>query len=675
MAFTAKQFWPTLSGSALATEVKAKCERYFKAAEQYGMIARWREGNANNFMADDSISTNGMIKLDLGTKKDPKIKIKVPESRSLARQTLAFYRQNDTSFQVVSTTGDQRSVMASEIGEKAVEYLRNEHVKPILQKFADKALRYGTANTHIRWDDQAGDDVEETIDVPALDPITGEPVVDPVTAAPVMTQAKVAGKSGAPYIEVGGPFDACYDPIIGEKAHWAVAIERTNIYVLANKFPLLADQILARGTSDPFKQYRLHELSDEMLGSNDGDCFALHFYYVDSPELKGGKYALILDDLVLLEMPCPLKAGRNPVRILLTSEYDDCAFSFCDMWATMPVEDALNRLRSAELTNAAAFANQGLYREKGTRPVAEQYSRGGMRDIEGDRGSQPPKAIAPEPMTPGASELGKELLACLPRISGFGDVSRGRIEGTTSGAHANVFETITARNLSLVENQLIDHETELVNDLLRLIQTEGNTQFIAEIAGKGGSLAARMFAPDDISTLRRVVARPVPEAMRNSNARLALVEVTEKIVDPMEKAKAIQMVLRGDDEYGKNDSSAVNLIAQENEWLLTGEKPDLIPVISENLYAHLIDHQAAFSRLLTQPNPDPAAVARFTQHIDATTEMMEQQSPLLAMAMGYPPPPVVPGNPAFIFEQRRQQANMMLNPQPVLPPSDKQVPQ
>lgn len=686
MSLVGKPFWATKTGKELVDEAKMKAKRYFEACERMGLLARWRQQYAIYYMRDPYNKASyfqDSSMLAIGTKQKPEISIQVPEVRALLRQQLAFILAEPISFECVASTGAQRNVMSSEVGEKALNYVYSEHIKPSMREFAELVNTYGCGATHLRWNSSGGDKIERV--VPVIDEATGEPPVNPQTGLQITDQQgqplthTTSVKSGAPYINVCDPSMFAMDPIIGPKANWMIAFERTNLYVLAGQYaaqdPALASKILEQTQADEFQMYRLCPgMWTEVYGHDEGDVIVIHLYYADSPELPGGRYALCVGDLVLTEpnTPCPLQAGRLPIRPLMTAKFTDCALSFADAFGIGPIEEALNRVRSSELNNYAYYGKQTRWREDSTRVIPGDDQN--TREVVGPRGSAPPRMLEIQPMPQGADDMKKDLLTALPRISGFSDVSRGTmVEQTTSGAHAQVFEAITARNLSLPQNDFIVHQQEVANDMLSMLQNFGNTAFIAEIAGKDGGQLAREFSPQDLSTLRRLVAKAVPESMRGPMARLQLIEATKDIEDPIERAKAIQMILRGDDEFGRNDSRQINLIAIENERLIAGDVK-VTAVISQNHIAHMVDHQAALDYLLSQENPDVGAIDRITQHMTQHAQLLQNADPVMCKALGYPDPPILPGNAAFIFAQRMQQAQMMLNPQETPDPISGMVP-
>lgn len=686
MSLVGKTFWAKNVGKALVDEAKLRARRYFEACERIGLISRWRQQYAIYYMRDPynkAAFFQDSSTLSLGSKQRPEISIQVPEVRSLLRQQLAFVLAEPISFQCVASTGAQRNVMSSEVGEKAINYVYNEHCRPKMREFAEIAFTYGMGATHLRWNQSGGDDISRT--TPLLDPTTGQPPIDPMSGGPLVDpntghpfmQTTVV-KSGAPFIDVCDPTMFAMDPMIGTKANWIIGFERTNLYVVAGQYaannPELYDAIMSQPTTDEFQAYRLCPgMWSELYGADEGDLIVQHLYYADSPEMGGGKYALCVGDLVLTadNEKCPLQAGRLPIRPLITAKFTDNALSFADSFGLGPIEEALNRTRSSELNNIAYYGKQTRWREQSTMVIPGDDAQ--TRELVGPRGSAPPKMVDINPMPQTSKELKQELITSLPRVSGFSDVSRGTmVQDTTSGAHAQVFEAITARNLSLPQNDFTAHEQEVANDMLSMLQNFGNTAFIAEIAGEDGEALAREFAPQDLSTLRRLVAKAVPESMRGPMARLQLVDATKEIEDPKERAKAVQMILRGDDEYGRNDSRSLNLIAIENERLISGSAK-VTAVISQNHVAHLADHQAALDYLLSQENPDVEAIDRLTQHIQQHAQLLENADPVLSKALGYMDPPILPGNAAFIFAQRQAQAQAMLNPQNVPNPATGQV--
>src|ERR1044071_1171396 len=121
MALLSKEYWARKQGADLVAEVRKKVKRHFDAADGLGLIAQWREHYSRYYMQNGKNIRSG-TQLDLGTRKRPEVNINVPEMRSLLRQQLAFLLAEPISFQCISNTGAQRSVMGSEVGEKAVNY-------------------------------------------------------------------------------------------------------------------------------------------------------------------------------------------------------------------------------------------------------------------------------------------------------------------------------------------------------------------------------------------------------------------------------------------------------------------------------------------------------------------------------------------------------------------------
>jgi hypothetical protein len=652
-------FWAQKPPDELAVDVNAKIRRYFEAMEQIGLITRLRAQYRLYFMRDLETGADVSM-LSVGDRSRPKITLQLPEMRQGLRKQLAFIRQEKTGFVAVAAAGGQSSVVGSEFAEKALTYVYEQNIAPEIYGFAETAFVYAAAATHLRWNTRKGDDIETIATQPGPD---GKPVPQmrfdeqQQAVVPVMTRIK----SGAPFVDALDPTMFAMDPLIGPKANWMVAFERSNVYALAAAFQ---DESIYDCTShDPFEQYRLTD-SLRSYGKNEGDVMVTHFYYTDSPELPDGRHAIFVGSKPVFDQPrCPLRSGRNPVRVLSTGKFTDNAFSFGDSFGQAAIDQALTKLRSTEANNAARHGKVRLWRGQATRPDTDEVQSDDVTVYVG--GDHAPEYIAPPPTGEVIKDLKQDLLDSSSRVSGFSPISAGDTS-TTSGQHVREYEHITQRNLSLPSSQLLEHEVELANDVLELLRANATAGFVAEIAGPDGMTSARMFTPDDLSSLRRITARGVPDAARSAIARVGLVELTAKIPDPIERGKAMSFILRGDDEYGKSDLDETSLVALENERLITGEAP-AYALVTQDQQAHMMGHAAGLDRLLQSPNPDVAAIDRFTQHIEKHGDCIKNQDPVTNMALGYPPPPVLPGNPAFEFEASRLQAQNMLGmmmPQP-----------
>jgi hypothetical protein len=647
-----REFWAQKPADDLAVDVNAKIRRYFEAMEQIGLIQRLRAQYRLYFMR--SLETGADVSmLGTGDRRNPKVTLQLPEMRQGLRKQLAFIRQEKTGFMAVAAAGGQSSVVGSEFAEKALTYVYEQNIAPEIYGFAETAFVYAAAATHLRWNSRKGEDIETVATAPGPD---GKPVPQmrfdeaQQTVVPVMTRVK----SGAPFVDSLDPTMFAMDPQIGVKANWAVAFERSNIYALAAAFQ---DESIYDCTShDPFEQYRL---TDALItyGRNEGDVMVTHFYYADSPELPDGRHSIFVGSRPIYDQPrCPLRSGRLPVRVLSTGKYTDNAFSFGDSFGQAAIDQALTKIRSTEATNVARHSRVRLWRGQATRPDSEEAANDDVTVYVG--GDSAPEYIVPPPAAEGLQLLKQDLIDSSSRVSGFSPVSAGST-GTTSGQHVREYEHITQRNLSLPSSQLLDHEVELANDVLELLRANASAGFVAEIAGPDGMTSAKMFTPDDLSTLRRIVGRGVPDAARSAIARVGLVELVSKIPDPIERGKAMSFILRNDDEYGKTDLDETSLVALENERLTTGEAP-VFAVVTQDQQAHLMGHAAGLDRLLQAPQPDPEAIARYQEHIAKHGDCIRNQDPLTNMALGYPPPPLLPGTPAFQFEANRLQAQTML---------------
>jgi hypothetical protein len=331
------------------------------------------------------------------------------------------------------------------------------------------------------------------------------------------------------------------------------------------------------------------------------------------------------------------------------------------------MDQALTKLRSTEATNAARLGRIRLWRGQATRPDTDEAMSDSITVYVG--GDAAPEYIPPPPAADIIGTLKQDLIESSHRLSGFSPVSAGQAS-TTSGAHVREYEHITQRNLSLPSAQLLEHEVALANDVLELLRANATHGFIAEISGPDGSISAQMFAPDDMSSIRRVTAKAAPDAARGAIARVGLVELISKIPDPVEQQKAWAFILRGDDQYGKAADSESNLIELENERLISGDA-QVYAVATQNQQRHIFEHAAGLNKLLQSDNPDPEAIGRFNEHISKHTDLIRVQDPLVNEALQLPPPPMLPGTPAFMLQAQLQQAQMMLAP-PAPPPTDEE---
>src|ERR1700759_1809250 len=293
-------YWAKLPADELRTTLEDKERRYFEAAQRRGLRAMWAIAWAQYYGTDPANPSDLATQTTSRTGPEQEfVRFRINEVRSFIKQANVIAMGDRPAFQCLVLNSDHDALSSVEIADSIVEYL---YKKELGENRERECLEidgvFGAAYAHLRWDFEGGDDVKTM--QPVLDQ-QGQAVMDPMTGQPA--QMPITRKSGAPYVDVGAPWDVVLDSNSREMK-WCMVRERASKWEIAATYPDQSDDILASAGIDQWCVERLFGYDYD--NDNDDDCIVKHFYHPKCRALPNGRYMGTCGNVVLWDLPCPV---------------------------------------------------------------------------------------------------------------------------------------------------------------------------------------------------------------------------------------------------------------------------------------------------------------------------------------------------------------------------------
>ena len=409
-----------------------------------------------------------------------------------------------------------------------------------------------------------------------------------------------------------------------------------NRFDLAAKFPEQADDILRMETKDQKERY---DFNGAFYDESD-DIAVYEFYHKRTESIPEGRYVLFVDaDVVLMDAPMPYR--ELPVYRVSPADILGTPYGYSDTFDILPIQDAINSLYSAILTNQNAFAVQSILSPRGADISAEQVSTG-MNFIEYN-----PQVGKPEPLqltatSPETFNFISMLERTAETISGVNSVSRGNPESSLKSGNA----------LALVQAMALQFASGLQQSYVKMIEDVGTGTVnmlkdfaavprVAMIVGESNKSYMKEFSGDDLTNVNRVIVdagNPLAKTtagrvqMAEQMLQMGLIKNPEQYIGVINHGK-IETMTDGIDKQ-------LMLTKSENEKMIAGEKPTA--VFTEPHSLHIREHRD----VLSDPDlkKDPELIDRVQAHIQEHILLLQPPDPNILNILGEQPlaPPKAP---------------------------------
>ena len=576
----------------------------------------WDAYYGNYYNSDHSISFSG--------EQGELANIAINHYRNIGEHTVRMITANRPAFQARSVNTDAKSQIQTTLANGLLEYyMREKKLERYLRVAVESAVILSAGYIKMEWDSTGG----EIYDYIDFEPKEGEENKGPI---PVYEgDVKFSNLS---------PFDVVFDNSKESPYDhdWVLCRSFKNKFDLIAQYPEQEKEIL--GLENKFK-----EGDNKILFSGvdeNYDVPVYEFYHKRTPSVQEGRYMLFLNSTVILN-DSPLPYRNIPVYRISPSDVLGTPYGYTIMFDLLPIQEALNSVHSAVLTNISAHAVSNILNPKGNGVTVNQIE-GGMNFIEYDKEFGKPETLNLLNTPAEVYNYMEKLEKTMEIISAINSVVRGDPQASLkSGTSLALVQSQALQFISSLQQSYIHLIEDVGTGLLHLLRDFASVPRIAAISGISNRTKMKSFTGDDISSVNRVVvdagnALASTPAGRSQIAQdllqMGLIKTPEAYLSVLNTGKLETMV------EGQNDE--LILVKDENERLVSGDEP--VSALSyDDHQLHIKTHRCVLSDSTLRH--DPELVQRVNQHILEHYNLMLTTDPQLLMIMGQQPPqPMMP---------------------------------
>lgn len=586
------------------------------------------------------------------------VNIPINHYRNIATHILVMITANRPTMEARSVNTDYKSIVQTQLANGLLDYyMREKRLEKYLKTAIEYAIVLSAGYIKMEWDSQTGEVVD-------YNDVTGAPIYE-----------------GDVRFSNLSPLDVVFDNTKESSDHdWVVCRSFKNKFDLAAKYPELADQIKALPTKTEGHKYRF----DFTYNFDSDDAPVYEFYHKRTAAMPDGRYILFLEkDIVLYDGPMPYR--DLPIFRVTCADILGTPWGYTPMYDVLPIQDAINAMYSAVLSNNNAHAVQNILMPLGSQINPRSLS-GGLNIIEYN-----PAAGKPEPMqftasSPETYKLIELLERAAETISGVNSVARGNPEASLkSGAALALVQSMSLQFISGLQQSYVQLIEDVGTGLVNMLKDFASVPRVASIVGKSNKAFMKEFSGEDLSGINRVVVDVGNPLARSTAGRVQMAEQMLQMGLIKTPEQYMTVINTGNlHVMTENSERELNLVRDENERLVTGET--VIALSIDEHKKHITEHRGVLADSILRE--DPELVQRVLSHIQEHIEHLRNTDPALLATLGEqslgpqagtPPNPQMPegespgnmGQAQGVMEQpqpmQEAQAGMPNLPQPPAP--------
>jgi len=496
-------------------------------------------------------------------------------------------------------------------------YMREKRLERYINKAVELSIVLGSGYVKIEWDATTGSVIEE-------DEETGEKIYE--------GDIKFTNVS---------PFDVIFDVNREDNDHdWILIRTYKNKFDLAAKYPDLEDKILALDTKDEHAKY-----SSQIFRKVESDQVEVWtMYHKKSDSIPNGRELIFLsEDIVLHDQDLPYR--RIPVFRMSPNEILGTAFGYSNLFDLLPLQEGINHLYSAIMSNNIAFATQNLFVKTGSNIDITNLG-GGLNIIQGLEKPEPLNLL-------GTSQETYSFLSILEgkmeQLSGINSVTRGTpdpAQNLRSGNSLALVQSMAIQFQSGLQNQYVQLIEDLGVAVLEILQDYATAPRVASIIGVNNSQYLVEFKGTDIKDINRVIVDVGNPLARTTAGRVQMAEqLMQMKPDEFSIQQYAQVINTGRiDGMMESPIDQSNLIQQENERLMQGT--EVKALVIDDHKEHILRHRTILNDIdIRMDDTRSAAIFKHIQdHIDFARStdpgvlVMTNQQPLAPIQQPAPAP-------------------------------------
>lgn len=599
---------------------------------------------------------HGAYYTDVGTghqvsfagEQDELTNLAVNHYRNICRHMLTMVTANRPSMDARATNTDYQSLVQTKLANGLLDYyMREKRLEDFLSRAVEHAIIFGSGFIKMDWNATSGE-IHDYID-PEYEM---EKTYDPETGEEVESQ-KLDG-SGNPIEKSKGfpifegdvmfsnvsPFDVVFDSTKEDssKHDWVLVRTFKNKFDLAAKYPENEEEILKQETKSDKERYNF---TGSFYDQTD-DIAVYEFYHRKTESMPDGRYLLFVESNAIL-MDAPMPYRKLPIYRISPADILGTPYGYTDTFDLLPIQDAINSLYSAVLTNQNAFAVQNILSPRGA-DINPQSLSGGLNFIEYNSQIGKPEALNLTSTPPEVFNFIGILEKAMETVSGVNSVSRGNPEASLQSGNAlALVQSMSLQFISGLQQSYVKLIEDVGTGLIQMLQDFASVPRIATIVGKANRTYMKEFTGADLSQINRVIVDVGNPLAKTAAGRVQMAEQMLQM-NLIKTPEQYMMVVKTGNLETMTDGidRQLLLVKAENEKLVAGEMVQAIDIEPHSL--HIKEHRD----VLADPDlkQDPELVARVLAHIQEHIDALRNADPDLLMHIGEQPLSPVGGSPA-----------------------------
>lgn len=574
--------------------------------------------------------------------------ITINHIRNLANTIISMLTATRPAMQARAINTDYKSLVQTKLANGLLDYyMRDKRLEKYLHAAVESAVVLGSGYIKLEWNSMTG----EVYDI-----------------SPTGTEVR----EGDIQFTNLSPFDVFFDINREDDNHdWVVTRSFKNRFDVAAKYPEYSEQILNLPTKNDLQGFYMDRVTRD-----DTDLIPVYeFFHKRTESMSDGRYLLYLsDDIVLMDTPMPYRA--LPIYMMKFAGIMGTPLAYTDMFDLVPIQDAVNAMYSAILTNNSAFAVQNVLVPRGSDiNVSELAGSLSVIDYNAQAGKPEPLQLTATPNE--TYNFVGMLEKVMETISGVNAVSRGKPDPQLrSGNALALLQSMTLQYISKLQQSYIMLIEDMGTGIVNVLKDFAAVPRVATIVGNRNRSYMKEFTGDDLSSVNRVIV-DIANPLANSSA--GRVEMADNLLQMglLKTPEDYFTVLKTGqlDVMTEDTQSELFLVRGENERLMNGQPVAAMYVDQHAL--HIREHSAILSDPELRFNPE--LLKRVQEHIQEHISLLQTTDPNLLQILGQQPlappggSPIGPQNTNQPNNPSEQMSDMMGLPQGPMPTQMEQM--
>ena len=553
--------------------------------------------------------------------------------RNLAQHMFVMTTASRPQMEARAANADYKSSAQVTLANGLLDYyMREKRLERYINSAVEQSIVLGSGYVKVEWDATAGKVIEE-------DEELGEKIYE-----------------GDIRFTNLSPFDVVFDVNREDSDHdWILVRTYKNKFDLAAKYPEYEDKILALDVKNSINSY-----SSQIFRKVESDQVEVWtMYHRRSDAMPGGRELVFLSEEITIS-DTVLQYRRIPVFRMSPNNILGTAFGYSNLFDLLPLQEGINHLYSAIMSNNIAFATQNLFVESGANIDITNLG-GGLNIIQGSKQPVPLNLLGTSPET--FQFLGI-LEGKMEQLSGINGVTRGTPDPAAnlrSGTSLALVQSMAIQFQNGLQQQYVQLIEDLGVAILEILQDNASSPRVASIVGINNKQYIVEFKGSDISDINRVIVDVGNPLARTTAGRVQMAEqMMQMKPEEFSFQQYVQVINTGRiDGMTSKIVDQENLIQQENEALTNGNT--VKAMVWDDHKEHILHHRNVLNDLEIR-NDDARASVIYT-HLMEHIEFARNADPaVLAVTnqqtLPQPTPPPVPApaavDPAAAPDQNSQ---------------------